>query len=125
MEPNWEALTFPEDYATGRNHFGEEREIQITPSKYVQARLKCFDDRFAANPRYIFHALDWIKRNAVASLVHFAEGNSFNVNISIDQLVNYDNVKRILSDDQIFSSLKSISGTNSAVLSRYAVGCPC
>ena len=23
---NWEALAFPKDYSTGRNHFNEERE---------------------------------------------------------------------------------------------------
>ena len=33
-EPNWKALAFPKDYSTGRNHFNEEREIPITPSKY-------------------------------------------------------------------------------------------
>ena len=27
LEPNWEALAFPEDYSTGRNHFNEEGEI--------------------------------------------------------------------------------------------------
>ena len=58
-EPNWEALAFPEDYSTRRNHFNEER-------------VKC-DDRIAANPQYIFHALDWIERNAFVSSVHFAE----------------------------------------------------
>ena len=57
-EPNWEASAFLKDYAAGRNHFNEEREIPITPSKYVHARLKCWDDRFASNSQYIFHALD-------------------------------------------------------------------
>ena len=50
-EPNWEALAFPKDYSTGRNHFNEEREIPITLSNYVHARLKCCDDRFDANPQ--------------------------------------------------------------------------
>ena len=27
----------------------------------MYARLKCCDDRFVANPQYIFHALNWIK----------------------------------------------------------------
>ena len=39
LEPNREALAFPKDYSTGRNHFNKEREIQITPSKSVHARL--------------------------------------------------------------------------------------
>ena len=78
-EPNWEALAFPKDYSIRRNHFNEEREISITHSKYVHTSLKSCDDRFASNPQYIFHALDWIERNAVASSVHFAEGNNFKV----------------------------------------------
>ena len=53
-EPNWEAPAFPKDYSAGRNHFNEEREILVTPSKYVHARLRCCDDRFAANPQYIY-----------------------------------------------------------------------
>ena len=110
-EPNWEALAFPKDYSTGRNHFNEEREIPITPSKYVHTRLKCCDDRFASNPQYIFHALDWIERNAVASSVHFAERKQFQSEISVGQLVNHNHVRRMISDDQIFSAFKNIRGT--------------
>ena len=73
LEPNGEAPAFPKDYSTGRNHFNEEKEIPITPSKYVHTRLKCCDDRLASNSQNIFYALDWIKRNAVTSSVHFAE----------------------------------------------------
>ena len=38
-----------------------------------------YDDESATNPQYIFHVLDWIKRNAVASSVHFAKENDFKV----------------------------------------------
>ena len=110
-EPNWGALAFPKDYSTGRNHFNEEREIPITPSKYVHTRLKCCDDRFASNPQHIFHALDWIERNAVARPVHFAERKQFQSEISVGQLVNHNNGRRMISDDQIFSSFKNIRGT--------------
>ena len=106
-EPNWGALAFPKDYSTGRNHFNEEREIPITPSKYVHTRLKCCDDRFASNPQYIFHALDWIERNAAASSVNFPERKQFQSEINVGQLVNHDNVRKMISDDQIFSSVKN------------------
>ena len=101
-----------EDYSIGRNNFNEEREIPITPSKYVNARLKCCDDRFAANPQYIFHALDWIERNAVESLVHFAERKRILSEFSVCQLVNHDKLRRMISDDQIFSSFKNIIKTS-------------
>ena len=89
----------------------EKRKVQITPSKYVHARLKCCDDRFASNPQYIFHALDWIERNAVASSIHFAERKQFQSEINVGQLVNQDSVRRMISDDQIFGSFKNIRGT--------------
>ena len=73
----------------------------------MHARLKFCDDRFASNPQYIFHALDWIGRNAVASSVHFAERKQFQNEISVSQLVNHNNVRRMISDDQIFSSFKN------------------
>ena len=77
----------------------------------MHTRLKCCDDRFASNPQYIFHALDWIERNAVASSVHFAERKQFQNEISVGQLKNHNNVRRMISDDQIFSSFKNIRGT--------------
>ena len=110
-EPNWEALAFPKDYSTVRIHFNDEREIPITPSKYVHAKLKCCDDRFAANPQYIFHTFDWIERNAIASSVHFAEWKQFESEISVGQLVNHSNIRRMISDDQVFSSFKNIRET--------------
>ena len=102
-EPNWEAIAFPKDYSTGKNHFNEYRKVPITPSKYVHARLKYHDDRFESNPQYIFHALDWIERNAVASSIHFAERKQFQDDISAGQLVNTNNVRCLISDDQIFA----------------------
>ena len=49
LETNRETLAFPKDYSTGRNDFNEEGENPVTPSRYVHDRLKCCDDRFAAN----------------------------------------------------------------------------
>ena len=105
------SLAFPKDYSTGKNHFNEYRKVPITPSKYVHARLKYHDDRFASNPQYIFHALDWIERNAVASSINFAERKQFQDDISAGQLVNTNNVRHLISDDQIFASFKKIRGT--------------
>ena len=77
----------------------------------MHARLKCYDDSFAANLQHIFHALDWIKRNAIASSVQFAKRKQFQSEISVGQLVNHDNVRRMISDDEIFCSFKNIRGT--------------
>ena len=88
-----------------------EREIPMTPSKYVHARLNCCDNRFAANPQYIFHALYWIERNAVASSFHFAERKQFQSKIIVDQLATHGNVRKMISDGQIFSTFKNTRGT--------------
>ena len=105
-ELNWEALAFFKECSTGRNHFNEDRDHPITPSKSVHARLRGCDDRFASNFHYIFHALDWIERNAVASSSHFAERKQFQSDILFGQLLNKGSVKRMISNDQIFPSFK-------------------
>ena len=110
LASNWEAPAFPKDYFIGRSHFNEEREIPATPSKYVHARLKCCDYRIAASPQYIFHALGRIEKNTVASSVHFAERKQFQNKIIFDQLVNNDNIRRMISGDHIFSSFQNIRG---------------
>ena len=77
----------------------------------MHARLKCGGDRFASDSQHIFHALDWIERNAVASSIHFADVKQFLGDISIGQLLNKDSVKRMIYDDQIFSLFENIRGT--------------
>ena len=77
----------------------------------MHVRLRCCGDRFAANPEYILHGLDCIKINDIASSVCFVERKQFQSEINIGQLVNHDNVRRMISDDQIFSSFQSITGT--------------
>lgn len=57
QEPDWEALAFVKEFPLGTGHFNEERDVRITPSQYVHARLKSADDRFASNARYVFAAI--------------------------------------------------------------------
>lgn len=39
----------------------------------MHVRSKCCDDRFTANPQYMFQTLDFIEIDVAASSVHFAE----------------------------------------------------
>ena len=73
----------------------------------MHARLKGCDDRFISNSQYVFHSLDWIERNAVASSIHLAEKKQFQSDINVSQLMNKETVKRMTSDDQIFSLFKN------------------
>ena len=108
-EPNWEALAFPKEYSTGKRHFNDNHEITITPAKYIHARLKSSDNRWVSNLQYIFHALDWIQKNAVASSIYFSQ-RKHQDNLIAGQ-INPNNVRRTLSDDQIHASFKNIKGT--------------
>ena len=110
-EPDWEALCFPNLYPTAKNHFNTERDVPITVSKYVHARLKCCDDRFASNPQYIFQCLDWIERTAIASSIHFAERKQYQRDINAGQLRDKVNVNNLIRDDAIFYSFKGVRGT--------------
>ena len=86
-EPNWEALAFPKDFPYERFHFGNTtREVPITPSQYVHACLKCFDNRFAKNPIYIFHTLDWIERAVVSNSINFFERKQFQEDITAGKI---------------------------------------
>ena len=63
----------------------------------------------ASNPQYIFHALDWIQKNAVASSIYFSQ-RKHQDDLNAGQ-VNSNNVRRTLSDDQIYAFFKNIKGT--------------
>ena len=73
--------------------------------------MKCCGDWFALNPQYIFHALDWIEREAVCSSINFADRKQFQSEVTAWQLLNQDNIRGIMSDDQIFASFKNIRWT--------------
>lgn len=96
LKSNWGAIAFPKDYSKRRNHFSEERQIPVTPSKYVHVRLKFSINRSATNPQYIFNAFDLIERS-VTGLVHLAERKEFQSELNVDQLVNHNNVKKMIS----------------------------
>ena len=55
----------------------------------------------------MFYALNWSRRNAFTSSVLFAERKQFQSEISLGRLLNHSSVKRVKSDDQIFSSFKN------------------
>ena len=87
-EPDWEALAFPKQYPTAKNYFNEPRERNITPIKYVHARLKSSDDRFAADPQYIFNALYWTESSNISSAINFAQRKHFQSEITAGTLLN-------------------------------------
>ena len=111
-EPDWEALAFPGHYPDAKNYFNSPRERNITPTKYVHARLKSSDDRFASDPQYIFNALHWTESSNVASAISFSQQKHFQSDITAGRLRDPDNIRQMICDDQIFqNSFKNIRGT--------------
>ena len=110
-EPDWEALCYIKEYPTAQHHFNTKRDVPITVSKYIHARLKSCDGRFASNPHYIFQCLEWVERTAIAASIHFAERKQYQTDINAGQLLSQENVSRMISNDLIFASFKNIRGT--------------
>ena len=84
--------------------------MPLTPSKYAHARLKSTDDRFASNPQYIFHLLDWVEKEAISSSISIAERKHNQGELTAGQ-VNSNNFMKFLSENQLFASFKDVRGT--------------
>ena len=101
QEPDWEPLAFVKEFPYGKGHFNEKRRVKITPSQYVHARLKCADDRFASNARYVFAELDMVERAAILSSITFAENKRFQNDVTVREVSSLC-TRRMLSEQQIF-----------------------
>ena len=94
----------------GTGHFNEERNVRVTPSQYIHARLKSTDDRFASNVRYLFAKLDMNERAAMLGSTTFAENKRFRDNVTTGQ-VNSSCTRRMLLEKLIYNSFKNFPGT--------------
>ena len=110
QEPDWEPLAFVKEFPYGKGHFNEDRKVKISPSQYVHARLKCADDRFASNARYVFAELDMVERAAILSSITFAENKRFQNDVTVREVSSLC-TRRMLSEQQIYYSFKNIRGT--------------
>ena len=110
MEPNCEPLAFPKHFSTGNFHYNVDRKTKITPLKYFKSRVKCRDKRFAEDSRYIFFATDWVERDAIHNSICFSQRRAKQQDITVGQLKNSEYVKKLISDDEMYSIFKKIRG---------------
>ena len=110
-EPNWEALSFVKQYSQGRYHFNWERPQKISPSKYVHARLKSCDTRFASDPQYIFQCLNWIEQETIRNTINFTERKRRQHSLTVGDIQNNNFFQGMISDAELYASFKSIRGT--------------
>ena len=113
VEPDYEALAFPKLFPRGRYHYNwEGRPKKLRSSlAYYQCRLKSSDPRFACDNRYSFMAMDIVDRDAIHKAITFSHQKAKNSDLSVGQLRNPRIVKKMMSDQEIYSSFKKIRGT--------------
>jgi len=61
LDKQCEELAFPVLFPRGRYGYKAERQVNISPVKYFNARLLNYSRRFATNPEYLFFAQFIIK----------------------------------------------------------------
>ena len=110
-EPHCEALAFPNLFSTGKFHYNYNRERPISVSKYIHSKLKNKDKRYSESPQYIFYCLDWLEKEIIFSTKQFVQRKQFQSDINVGQLVNVDNVRNLISEDQLYASFKNVRGT--------------
>ena len=110
-EPNWEAMAFPKLFPSGKNTLNSQRNVKISPKQYFKSRLLHKDARFAETSEYIFQALDFLERDSLQNNISITSRKSYHQDITAGQLKNPNRLQRLLNDDQVFASFKTIRGT--------------
>lgn len=110
-QKDWETLAFPTLFPDGKNTYHENRAVQISPKKYVNARLLSSDFRFAESPEYTFQCLHWIESVSVHESITMSLKKSRQTDISVGQLQQPERLQSLFKDDEIFASFKRVRGT--------------
>jgi hypothetical protein len=113
-EPAWEAMAFPKLFPTGENTYhtyNKNRPVKLTAKKYINARLKCHDDRFATSSEYIFQALHWTETLSIQSSIQMAQHKMHHADITAGHLKDPAYVRQLLGNDEMYATFKSIRGT--------------
>ena len=110
-EPDCEALAFPSLFSTGKFHYNYNREIAITPSKYIHLSYKNCDKRFGENAQYIFYWLYWLEKETVNRTKQFVQRKQYQPDISAGQIVNNNHIRNMFSEDQIYAFFRIVRGT--------------
>ncbi|XP_026099002.1 uncharacterized protein LOC113070058 [Carassius auratus] len=110
-----EAKCFPVLYPTGGPTFHDKREVKITLSRYLNARILNADGRFARSTDFIFYAqylseIDQVVSNVSIALRKGSE-KSLLTEVTSDVLTNPDSLSKILNFDEGYKFLRPIRGT--------------
>ena len=109
-----EELAFPVLFPKGRYGYTTERKIQLTPTKYFNARLLHHSGRFASNPEYLFFAQFIIEQKKVSDSINIALKKVHGQPVTASHIRSSgQTLRNLICQDQAYLFLRQIPGTPS------------
>ena len=107
-----EELAFPVLFPKGRYGYTTERKIQLTPTKYFNARLLHDSGRFANNPEYLFFAQFIIEQKKVSDSINIALKKIHDQPVTASHIrSSVQTLQNLICQDQAYLFLRQIPGT--------------
>ena len=107
-----EELAFPVLFPKGRYGYTTERKIQLTPTKYFNARLLHHSGRFGSNPEYLFFAQFIIEQKKVSDSINIALKKVHGQPVTASHIRSSgQTLRNLICQDQAYLFLRQIPGT--------------
>ena len=107
-----EELAFPVLFPTGRFGYTVERAVNLSPTKYFNARLLHYSGRFAMNPEYLFFAQFIIEQKKVSDSINIALSKVHGQSLTASHLrSNIQSLQNLICQNQAYLFLRQIPGT--------------
>ena len=113
MDKNCEELAFPVLFPKGEFGYTVERDVELSPVKYFNARLIHHSARFATNPEYPFFAQFIIEQKKVSDSINIALKKIHGQTLTASQIRSIDaqNLQNLICQDQAYLFLRQIPGS--------------
>ena len=110
-----EELAFPVLFPNGRFVYTAEKSVNLSPSKYFNARLSClsyYSSRFAMNPEYLFFAQFIIEQKIVSDSINIALSELHGQSLTASDLrSNVPKLKNLVFQEQAYLFLRHVPGS--------------
>ena len=104
-----EELAFPVLFPNGRFGYIAEKSVNLSPSKYFNARLSYYSSRFAMNPEYLFFAQFIIEQKIVSDSINIALSELHGQSLTASDLRS--NVQKLKFQEQAYLFLRHVPGS--------------
>ena len=107
-----EELAFPVLFPKGRFGCTVERAVNLSPTKYFNARLLHYSGKFAMNPEYLFFGQFIIEQKKVSDSINIALTKVHGQPVTASHLrSNLQSLQQLICQDQAYLFLRQIPGT--------------